>query len=194
MMGVTGRTLCDWFSFCREVAFQVCIGENEAIGGPGVIVEIDESLFSKRKYHRGRRLAGESVWVFGGVERGSRRAFLVPVGSRSRESLLQVIQKWILPGTTVISDCWRAYDCLSDEGYSHLKVNHSLHFKDPESGAHTNGIEGTWGAAKRGISRSKVKSQLDLYLGEYVWRRRHNNDFKALTKSFFSNLSRIYPC
>jgi hypothetical protein len=37
------------------------------IGGPGKIVEIDESKFGKRKYHRGSRRDG--VWVFGCVQR-----------------------------------------------------------------------------------------------------------------------------
>ena len=49
----------------------------------------------------------------------------------------------VLPGTTVISDCWKAYDCLSEEGYHHLSVNHSLNFVDPDTGAHTNTIENT---------------------------------------------------
>jgi hypothetical protein len=31
------------------------------------IVEVDESKFGKRKYHRGHRVEG--VWVIGGVER-----------------------------------------------------------------------------------------------------------------------------
>ena len=34
------------------------------IGGEGIIVEIDESKFGKRKYHRGRIIDG--VWVVGG--------------------------------------------------------------------------------------------------------------------------------
>lgn len=41
--------------------------DNEKIGGPGRTVEIDESKFGKRKYHRGKRVDG--VWVFGGIER-----------------------------------------------------------------------------------------------------------------------------
>ena len=41
-----------------------------------------------------------------------------------------------------MSDMWKAYDCLKDEGYTHLTVNHSLNF-DPDTGAHTQRIENT---------------------------------------------------
>ena len=34
-----------------------------------------------------------------------------------------------------MSDMWKAYDCLQDEGYNHLTVNHSLNFIDPDTGA-----------------------------------------------------------
>jgi hypothetical protein len=39
------------------------------IGGPGKVVEIDESKFGRRKHHRGHPVKGQ--WVFGGVERES---------------------------------------------------------------------------------------------------------------------------
>lgn len=44
-----GKTLVQWWRKCREVAVQVCIGLSEPIGGPGVVVEIDESMFGKSK-------------------------------------------------------------------------------------------------------------------------------------------------
>ena len=60
-------TVVDWYNFCRET----CIGVLEqshgtVIGGPGITVEIDESKFVKRKYHRGKHV--DRVWVYGGVE------------------------------------------------------------------------------------------------------------------------------
>ena len=41
---------------------------DQQIGGPGKIVQIDESKFGKRKCHRGHRVEGQ--WVFGGIEEG----------------------------------------------------------------------------------------------------------------------------
>jgi hypothetical protein len=60
-----------WFNFCRDVCRDKLFSDNHAIGGPGKIVEIDESAFGKRKYHRGSRR--NTYWVFGGVERGSKQ-------------------------------------------------------------------------------------------------------------------------
>jgi hypothetical protein len=47
------------------------------IGGPGKIVEIDESLFTKIKHNRGKQLKIKRIWVFGGVERGTRNFFFL---------------------------------------------------------------------------------------------------------------------
>ncbi|GFS53992.1 putative transposase-like protein [Trichonephila clavipes] len=63
------------------------------------------------------------------------------VYDRTAETLLGLIESWIEPGTTVKPDCWKSYERLSERGYHHLIVNHSLEFVDSETGAHTNTIE-----------------------------------------------------
>lgn len=73
-------TAVDWASFCREVVFDAYVINGQKIGGPGVVVEIDESKFGKRKYHRGHYVEGQ--WVFGGYERGTGRIFMVAVEKR----------------------------------------------------------------------------------------------------------------
>lgn len=76
----------------------------------------------------------DGKWIFGGFERESGRMFIVPVPERSKECLLNVIKEWIMPGTTIISDCWKAYNCLENEDFVHYTVNHSLNFVDPDTG------------------------------------------------------------
>ena len=64
--------------------------DSELIQGEGVVVEIDESKFGKRKYHKGRQVEGQ--WVFGGIDRESNRCFFVTVEDRSQRTLLQSIK------------------------------------------------------------------------------------------------------
>lgn len=115
------KTCTDFASFCREVCYDKAIRNADPLGGPDKIVEIDESKFGRRKYNRGHRVEGQ--WVFGGIERGSGRVFMVPVEKRDAATLLAIIQQWILPGTTIISDCWKAYGCLGSQGYTHLTAS-----------------------------------------------------------------------
>ena len=37
----------------------------------------------------------------------------------------------------MLSDMWKAYDCLKEEDCSHHTAKHSLNFVDPDTGAHT---------------------------------------------------------
>jgi transposase-like protein len=87
----------------------------------------------------------DGQWVFGGVEHkedggATSRCFLTVMPDRTKETLLNVIQEYIEDRTTIYSDCWKSYDCLQDEGYEHWKVNHSVNYKDPITGVHTNTI------------------------------------------------------
>ncbi|GFW51584.1 DDE_Tnp_IS1595 domain-containing protein [Trichonephila clavipes] len=109
------------------------------------------------------------------------------------------IKSNIKEGTTIISDCWKSYDCLEDEGNlhppgNHLSVNHKMYFKDPETGAHTNSIEGSWSAIKkslRGIRR--CVDQFDSYFAEFLRRKlkRSSNPNDLLT-TFLEAVKEIY--
>ena len=110
-------TAVDWDMFCREVCEIVIVEEGKPIGGPGKCVQIDESKIGKCKYHRGHYVEGQ--WVFGGIDEDSRECFIFPVGKRDQDNLLPIIKQWILPGTTIISDCWKAYTNLNSNGYNH---------------------------------------------------------------------------
>ena len=113
--------------------------------------------------------------VFGGMERGSGESFLVEVARRDAATLLPIIAQHVRPGTTVYSDEWAAYHQLSTAtGNVHLTVNHSLHFVDPVTGAHTQGVESMWSSCKRMMREERAMNSLlfDTYLPEFMWRRK----------------------
>lgn len=168
---LSSHTAVDFANFCREVVYDHMIINSKPLGGPGEHVEIDESKFGRRKYNKGHRVEGQ--WVFGGFQRGSGDIFMVPVDSRDRSTLLPIIENWILPGTTIHSDFWRAYDCLNDEGYNHLKVNHSLEYVDRETGACINHIEASWRVAKKHCDTGgRKKDFFGGYLAKYMFLKR----------------------
>lgn len=101
---------------------------------------------------------------------------MVEVPDRSAATLLPIIRQYVRPGSTVMSDEWRAYSTINTIGMTHQTVNHSLHFVDPSSGAHTQGIESTWVQAKRMMRREGVMATSNdlfpTYLPEFLWRRK----------------------
>jgi hypothetical protein len=110
----------------------------------GKIVEFEETLLVKRKFHRGRVLSGQK-WVVVCVERGEKTNYFVEyVPHRNRTTLLPVITRCILPGTTILTDDWGVYQKLcrytSNMGYNHFVVIHARNFVDPTTGAHTQNV------------------------------------------------------
>lgn len=66
------HTICDWYSFAREIVVADFLEQRNysgLIGGAGIIVQVDESKFQSRKYHRGRRVLGH--WILGIIADGS---------------------------------------------------------------------------------------------------------------------------
>ena len=120
------------------------------IGGEGIVVEIDESKFGKRKYSRGHRV--DSVWVLGMVERTfERRIVLLRLKKRDKLTLYTLIIKYVAKGSIIYTNKQKGYGGLTSLGYKHYTVNHSKNFKDLETGIHTNTIEASWCAIKRTI-------------------------------------------
>lgn len=108
----------------------------------------------KVKHHKGKDLKRPQVWVFGMYERSSeakKRCLFVAVPKRDAHTLLNVIYKHVAPHTVINSDCWKAYNHISelpDRHYQHRTVNHDLYFVDPITETHTNSIESVWNSAK----------------------------------------------
>ena len=110
---------------------------------------------------------------FRGIERETKNCFFQCVPDRTANTLIAIIKEHVLPGTTIFSDCWKAYSSLNKEGFSHLTVNHSINFVDPETGTHTNTIESTWRALKKSLPKhGTTKGLYDTYFAQYcVWKQ-----------------------
>ena len=176
MTGHSPNTISDYIRLFRELIVNTLEDYDQMIGGEGITVEVDESKFGRRKYHRGRRVEG--VWVIGGIENTSeKKCFLVKVEKRDEETIKKILKTYVRKGSIVRTDCWRGYLNIEEELYVHHKtVNHSKHFTNPETGVHTNTIEGLWNGIKQQIApRSRNKSLIENHLLEFIWRKRNKD-------------------
>ena len=136
----------------------------------------------------------DGVWVFGGIERISRRGFFEIVDESSVDRLIPIIKRYVKPGSIILSDCWKAYSSLKDEGYLYLTVSHSVEFKNKETGACTNLIESTWNAVKKSLPKYGTQKQLyDSYLVEYCVRKKYLNHADDQFLTFLELIKRVYP-
>lgn len=189
MTGVSGYAVSKLYRHFRRLVESSLTEADNVIGGPGIVVELDETKIGRRKYNRGHRVEG--VWLMVGVERTvQRRVFLVPVADRSAETIQTVIKAHIAPGTILHTDGWRGYTGVSVAcSVDHKTVNHSEGFINRETGVHTNTVEGTNFAIKRQIPiRARVKDGIEGRLAEFVWRRQNMN---LLWDGFMSAMSEI---
>ena len=168
------------------------------LGGPGVVVQIDESLFNhKSKYQRGRR-PDKETWVFGIADTSTKPAvtYMQAVAKRDAATLLPIIQKVVRPGSIVYSDEWRAYRQIQPKlGLQHETVNHSVNFVDPSTGVHTQSIESYWAKTKYKFKVMKgVRSDaLPSYLDEWMWRDRWGTTTKIAFHNLCGHISEQYP-
>lgn len=163
------KTVYKYYKIFRNVCANQ-INFDYKLGGPSKSVEIDETHLFKRKYNRGSTLASEDIWVFGIFERVSKKVYLEVVTRRDAQSLLNIVQERVLPGTLIYTDGWRGYSEIK-RLYTTKSVNHRFYFVDPiDNQNHTNNIERLWRSLKDDI-RGAYNQNYSLHLREFVFRR-----------------------
>lgn len=110
---------------------------------------------------------------------------------RSRATLLKIIKEWIHPGTTIISDSWKAYYCLEDEGFHHLTVNHAYNFVDQDTGAHTNLIERQWCDLRSTLHKMAPKVTYEGHLACFMFMKIYPN-VNEQTHAFWTHVAMMY--
>ena len=130
---------------------------------------------TKRKALSGTGGTADKVAVVGIRERdGKVRA--KPVESTDTETLVEFIEDYVIPGTTVYTDAASAYGPLKVR-YHHDSVKHSIH-EYVRGDVHTNGIESVWSVLKRSIHGTwhhVSPKHLGRYVDEATYRLNEGN-------------------
>ena len=140
-------------------------------------VEVDETLVGgKEKGGKRGRGAGKKSIVLIAVEvhepMGFGRVRMQRVSDASGDSLIPFVCKNVKPGSVIMTDCWKGYSKLEEQGYTHKKINISKS-GDPAH-VHLPGVHRIASLLKRwllGTHQGAVRPEhLDYYLDEYTFR------------------------
>jgi transposase len=169
-LGVTYKTA---WRMCHEVRkYMASLDSDDPLGGVGSTVEIDETLVGGSVSGMGKSYKGNKTCVVGMLERGGELVTRV-VASRTKVAMHGLINRQVLPGTTVNTDEFGGYKDLGLSGFRHVTVNHAAGEYAKPCGAGVNSIEGFWAQLKRGINGTHIHvsgKHLPKYLGEFEYR------------------------
>ena len=193
-----------WTKYVRDVG--LVVGEiNEARFQHPVCWDwgqFDEVAFGTRKYHRGKRVRKSGVqWALTGVKMDPYYhkpqeviCKFLPYNRRGCDEIVPIVTKRMEVGSTLETDCWRAYPKAAKDSHcrEHLTVNHSKTFKEYETGANTNAVEGIHGMMKRDCRHQfyrlpSIKEDGEcMYIDLIAWRT--NLKINAKRKGTSANL------
>jgi transposase-like protein len=112
-----------------------------------------------RAFLRIRMVLAQDVPVFGILCRND-QVWAEIVESIGEDTLLPLIAKKVVPGSTVCSDTWKAYTGVAARGYIHRLVNHGERQYTDGKANHTTDLKGFWGYLKRKLPRKVVSRVL----------------------------------
>jgi hypothetical protein len=178
-LGIAKPTICAYYAILRGRAAQHLKQEFQEQRFDHA-VQIDESLFGKRKYNVGRKVRQD--WVFGICDSTpGGRVYMERVEKRDALTLFPIVVSFVDFEALIASDEWAAYRQLNAY-YFHTTVCHKANFVDPTTGTHTQRIESLWTACKHWL---RVQGYRDpecrsAYISEWCWRCNHKHDWLQL--------------
>lgn len=194
--GATVDQLCRQLGISRLAAYRalslirlhICeLAPARLFGGPGEIVQIDETLLPNvRQYGQD---GSRGAIVLGMHDKQGVRCWVIP--NRTHTTILGQIMPYLVPGSIVVTDAFRSYHRLTKLGFNHVVLNHSK-AEWVRDGYSTSRIDSYWTSLKyymRRRNRSVNYSILPLYLAEHAFR--HNAQLAGLCP--FRQLINAFP-
>jgi transposase-like protein len=128
------------------------------------------------------------------VERQGRvRAMVAP--DRSRKTLHGLVQKHVLPASTIFTDEWPAYRGLDQSYKGHHRIRHSEEIY-VEGEVHTQTVEGFFGLFKngvRGVYHAVSTKYLQNYLDEYAFRYNRRDGQQPMFWAILNRVQKVAP-
>ncbi|CAI9726405.1 Hypothetical predicted protein [Octopus vulgaris] len=190
---VSKKSTIDLFCLIRELlerfledhptelgAYPPEIGGFDLQSGEPKVVEIDVTTHFKPTPNEKKHM--KRFCVFGGIERGTDKCFLVPIEHQNKDAFEAAIIRWILPGTHIVSDIWTEplqIDQIQQGIYTHEYID----YNDPEdTEIHIRNIDRMWQRVKIHFQRKHKTFLFQSFLTEFMWRShfKNNDKFAAL--------------
>jgi len=153
------------------------------IGGEGKHVHIDEALI--RNVQDGVTLRPHIV--MGMACEGE--VICGQLADRKLSTIVSAVQRFVRPGSVLVTDCHLAYSSLANEGWEHIPINHARAFHNFK-GMTNNPIEVFWSVLKRTLRLYQRIAPQNLWRFvaecQFRYNRRH-----AKTSTFLEFLSQF---
>jgi len=103
------HSINQYYRYARDICSWEIVNdkENFQFGGEGKIVQIDESVISKRKYNRGKKVV--TRWILGIYDTNKKSGIVVYVPKRDANTLLPLIERYVEKRTEIWTDQWKAH-------------------------------------------------------------------------------------
>jgi transposase len=156
------------------------------LGGPGAIVEIDKAFIGGVDP---KGTEPDKKIVLGMVERGG-DIVTRHITDRQQPTVLWPVNRYVKPGTTIMSDTAPVYAPLKDK-YTLEQVNHARG-EYVRGTTHTNSIESFWANLKRGINGTYIAVS-SKHLQKYLWEFEFRHNMRRCPHLMLDTLLLAFP-